>query len=65
MLREALKISSPLGLLLREVPRFHGRSLWHCTPDLFGENQLYTAGSYHASMTSYANDVITPLESYK
>ena len=32
MLREALKISSPLALVSREVPRFHGGSLWHCTP---------------------------------
>ena len=32
MLREALKISSPLALVSREVPRFHGGSLWHSTP---------------------------------
>ena len=31
MLREALKISSPLALVSREVPRFHGGSLWHTT----------------------------------
>ena len=29
MLRKALKISSPLVLVSREVPRFHGGSLWH------------------------------------
>ena len=34
MLREALKISSPLPLVSREVPRFHGGSLWHSTPAL-------------------------------
>ena len=33
LLREALKISSPMALVLREVPRFHGRSLWHSTPE--------------------------------
>ena len=32
VLREALKISSPLALVSREVPRFHGGSLWHSTP---------------------------------
>ena len=32
MLREALKISSPLALVLRDVPRFHSGSLWHTTP---------------------------------
>ena len=32
MLREALKISSPLPLVSGEVPRFHGGSLWHSTP---------------------------------
>ena len=34
MLREALKISSPLALISREVLRFHGRSLWHTTPGM-------------------------------
>ena len=32
MLREALKISSPLPLVSGEVPRLHGGSLWHSTP---------------------------------
>ena len=32
MLRKALKISRPLALVLREVPRFHGGSLWHVSP---------------------------------
>ena len=32
MLREALKISRPLALVSREVPRFHGGSLWHSSP---------------------------------
>ena len=32
MLGEALKISSPLALISKEVPRFHGGSLWHSTP---------------------------------
>ena len=44
MLRESLKISSPLALISREVPRFHGGSLWYTTlaketdsfPSLFG-----------------------------
>ena len=36
MLREALKISIPLALVSREVPRFHGGSLWHSTPVLKG-----------------------------
>ena len=31
MVREAQKISSPLPLVSREVPRFHGGSLWHST----------------------------------
>ena len=34
MLREALEISRPLALVSREVPRFHGGSLWHSTPVL-------------------------------
>ena len=37
VLREVLKISSPLALLSREVPRFHGGSLWHCTPGAFAD----------------------------
>ena len=32
MLKEALKISSHLALVSREVLRVHGRSLWHTTP---------------------------------
>ena len=28
-LREALKISRPLALVLGKAPRFHGRSVWH------------------------------------
>ena len=35
MLREALKISSPPALVSREVPRFHGGSLWHSTSEGF------------------------------
>ena len=34
VLREAQKISSPLALISREVPRFHGGSLWHSTPGI-------------------------------
>ena len=33
MLRKALKISRPLSLVSGEVPRFHGGSLWHASPD--------------------------------
>ena len=33
MLREAQKISRPLPLISGEVPRFHGGSLWHSTPE--------------------------------
>ena len=32
MLRKALKISRPVPLVSGEVPRFHGRLLWHFTP---------------------------------
>ena len=35
VLREALKISSPLALVSREVPRFHGGSLWHSTGGIY------------------------------
>ena len=35
MLREAQKISRPLPLISRKVPRFYGGSLWHSTPDQF------------------------------
>ena len=31
-LLKALEIRSPLALVSREVPRFHGGSLWHSTP---------------------------------
>ena len=41
MLREALKISSPLTLLSRELPRFHGESLWHSTPDPLIQQKLH------------------------
>ena len=34
MLRKALKISRLLPLASREVPRFHGGSLWHSTPEV-------------------------------
>ena len=40
MLREALKISSPLALTSREVPRFHGRSLWLSTPVMNAKKKL-------------------------
>ena len=51
MLREALKISSPLVLVSREVPRFHGGSLWHSTPALNSERFAFL-GSTYSSPTS-------------
>ena len=32
LLRETLKIIIRVSLVSKEVPRFHGRSLWHSTP---------------------------------
>ena len=49
VLREALKISSPLALVSREVPRFHGGSLWHTTLALsqYGSSMSHPITSQH------------------
>ena len=45
VLRKTLKISRPLSLVSREVPRFHSGSLLHTSPDPSKDYTLFTDAS--------------------
>ena len=58
MFREALKISSPLALVSREVPRFHGGSLWHSTP-VHQQHARITSSNFYFHFMLNSNTVIS------
>ena len=60
MLREALKISSPLALVSGEVPRFHGGSLWHSTPGGFLPRRVSARRGGVCPGVSARREVYTP-----